>query len=119
MGIRVSLSDAKVPSTEPQEILIAIEVDDKGGGGGTIQADVDSTFPTADFSYVCNSASPALPNPPGGSLSWKDQTIEEKGTTFSYRITCTKSASGGLVTAQACLAGSTTTCAMARDSVSC
>ena len=119
MGIRISISDSKVKGTEPVETEVVVHVDNKGGGGGSIQCDIESIFPTADFTYVTDSADPVPDSISGGDLSWKDRKVLDEGTDFKYRITCNTGSQGGLVTAQACLAGSTTECASASKTVLC
>ena len=119
MGIRVQIGEQKVPGTEPQKIDVTINVDNKGGGGGTFQADVNSTYPTDTFTYVANSASPMPDSTTAGQITWNNRTIQDSGTRFTYAVTCNSQGKNGVITAQACTAGSKTDCDSSSVSVSC
>lgn len=119
MGIRATLTDTKDPGTNPEQIQIKITADNKGGGGGTFQADVGSTFPTSAFNYVANSASPMPDSESGGVITWKNRTVNDDGTDFTYVVTCVGKNSSGNVGARVCAAGSTTNCDSTSKQVKC
>ncbi len=119
MGLNATLTATKVNGSDGEKFDIQIVVDNKGGGGGTFQADVTSTYPNADFTLDVSSVSPRADSVKANLITWSDRTCMDDGTTFQYQISCNSATSAGTVQAMACKAGSTTDCVTSSANVSC